>query len=147
MTSRHQANPGIAHWTAVKTIIKYLSRTKDMFLVYGGETELIVRAYTDTSFQIDCDDMRSQSGFVFVLNGSAMSWKSFKQKNRADSTTEAEYMTASEEAKEGVWIKKFMTKLRVVPSASGPLELYCDNNGVIAQTKESQSHQKLKYVL
>jgi Reverse transcriptase (RNA-dependent DNA polymerase) len=50
VTSRHQANSGIAHWTVVKTILKYLRRTKDMFLVYGGETELVVRDYTDASF-------------------------------------------------------------------------------------------------
>jgi hypothetical protein len=46
-----------------------------------------------------------------------------------------------------VWIKKFMTELGVVPSASGPLELYCDNNGAIAQAKEARSHQKSKHVL
>jgi hypothetical protein len=40
-----------------------------------------------------------------------------------------------------------MTELGVVPSASGPLELYCDNNGVIAQAKEPRSHQKSKHVL
>jgi Reverse transcriptase (RNA-dependent DNA polymerase) len=50
VTSRHQANPGIAHWIVVKTILKYLRMTKDMFLIYGGETELVVRGYTDASF-------------------------------------------------------------------------------------------------
>jgi hypothetical protein len=34
-TSRHQADPGEGHWTMVKGILKYLRRTKDMFLVYG----------------------------------------------------------------------------------------------------------------
>ncbi|GKB58814.1 retrotransposon protein, putative, ty1-copia subclass [Tanacetum coccineum] len=33
------ANPGEPHWTDVKTIIKYLRNTKDMFLVYGGNPE------------------------------------------------------------------------------------------------------------
>jgi hypothetical protein len=121
--------------------------TKDMFLVYGGETELVVRGYTDASFQTDHDDLRSQSGFVFVLNGGAVSWKSFKHETTADSTTKAEYIAVSEATKEGVWIKKFMTELGVVLSASGPLNLYCDNNGVIAQAKEPQSHQKSKHVL
>jgi hypothetical protein len=46
-----------------------------------------------------------------------------------------------------VWIKKFVTELGVVPSASGPLELYYDNNKAIAQAKEPRSHQKSKYVL
>ncbi|KAK8544918.1 hypothetical protein V6N13_123226 [Hibiscus sabdariffa] len=40
MTSRYQANPGEGHWIAVKNILKYLRRTKDVFLVYGGEEEL-----------------------------------------------------------------------------------------------------------
>jgi hypothetical protein len=112
----------------VKTILKYLRRTNDMFLVYGDEIELVVRGYTDVSFQTDHDDLRSQSKFVFVLNDGVVSWKSSKQETTADSTTEAEYIAASEAAKEGVWIKKFVTELGVVPSASGPMELYCDNN-------------------
>ena len=64
LTSRYQANPGESHWAAVKTILKYLKRTKEMFLVYGGEEELVVRGYADASFQTDRDDCRSQSGFV-----------------------------------------------------------------------------------
>ena len=37
VTSRFQANPGESHWEAVKCILKYLRRTEDLFLVYGGE--------------------------------------------------------------------------------------------------------------
>jgi hypothetical protein len=66
-----------------------------MFLVFRSETELIVRGYTDASFQTDHDDLRSQSEFVFVLNGDVVSWKSSKQETTADSTTEAEYIVAS----------------------------------------------------
>ncbi|KAL0439384.1 UNVERIFIED_CONTAM: Secreted RxLR effector protein [Sesamum latifolium] len=47
--SRYQACAGEAHWTAVKTILKYLRRTKDIFLVYGGG-ELILEGYNDASF-------------------------------------------------------------------------------------------------
>jgi hypothetical protein len=46
-----------------------------------------------------------------------------------DYTTEVEYIAASESAKEGVWIRKFLIKLGVFPNASSPLNLYCDNNG------------------
>ena len=35
LTSRYQSDPGSEHWIAVKNILKYLRRTKDMFLVYG----------------------------------------------------------------------------------------------------------------
>ncbi|KAL0294631.1 UNVERIFIED_CONTAM: Retrovirus-related Pol polyprotein from transposon TNT 1-94 [Sesamum radiatum] len=101
VTSRYQACAGDGHWTAVKTILKYLRRTKDMFLIYGGG-ELILEGYSDASFQSDEDDAKSQSGFVFKLNGGVVAWKSFKQDTTADSTTEAEYIAASEAAKEAV---------------------------------------------
>lgn len=102
MTSRFQSNPGEGHWTAVKNILKYLKRTKESFLVYGGAEELVVRGYTDASFQTDRDDSISQSGFVFCLNGGAVSWKSSKQETVADSTMESEYIAANAAAKEAV---------------------------------------------
>ena len=70
-----------------------------------------------------------------------MSWRSSKQDTVADSTTEAEYIATSDTAKEAVWIKKFITRLGIVPSISDPVDLYCDNNGAITQTKEPRSHQ------
>jgi len=97
VTSRYQSGPGESHWTAVKNILKYLRRTKNVFLVYRGEEELIVTGYTDASFQTDKDDSKSQSGYVFTINGGPISWKSSKQEMVADSTTEAEYMEASVE--------------------------------------------------
>ena len=146
-TSRYQSDPGEAHWVAVKNILKYLRRTKDSFLIYGGQEELNVIGYTDASFQTDRDDFRSQSGYVFCINGGAVSWKSSKQDTVADSTTEAEYIAASNAAKEAVWIKKFITELGIFPSIVDPIELFCDNNGAIAQAKEPRSHQKSKHIL
>ncbi|KAJ9539120.1 hypothetical protein OSB04_031853 [Centaurea solstitialis] len=51
VTSRYQQNPGEAHWVAVKNILKYQRRTKDLFLVFGdSEDEISVTGYTDASF-------------------------------------------------------------------------------------------------
>ncbi|KAK8593022.1 hypothetical protein V6N12_045111 [Hibiscus sabdariffa] len=109
--------------------------------------KLGIKGYIDASFQTEKDDSRSQSGFVFCLNGGAVSWKSSKQDTVADSTTEAKYIVASEAAKEAIWIKKFISELGVVPSISDAIELYCDNNGAIAQAKEPRSHQRSKHIL
>ena len=73
MTSRLQQDPGVKHWTAVKGILKYLRRTKEFFLVYGGEEELIVIGYTDAAFQTDVEDSKSQSGYMFCLNEGVVS--------------------------------------------------------------------------
>jgi hypothetical protein len=109
LTSRCQSDPGVEHWTAVKNILKYLNRTKEMFLVYGGEEQLVVKGYVDASFDTDSDHSKSQTGYVYILNGGAVSWRSYKKSVIAGSTTEAEYMAASEASSEGVWIRNFIT--------------------------------------
>ncbi|GJY83556.1 putative retrotransposon protein [Tanacetum coccineum] len=72
MTSRFQQNLGEPHWTAVKNILKYLRKYKDMFLSFGGKpsTELelnVLRCWIET----DRDDTKSQTGYVSVLEGGA----------------------------------------------------------------------------
>nr|GFB97798.1 retrotransposon protein, putative, Ty1-copia subclass [Tanacetum cinerariifolium] len=125
ITSRFQHNSGEAHWTAVKNILKYLRNTKDAFLVYGGdpEVELRVNCYCDAEFETDRDDMKSQTGYVFVLNGGAVVWKSSKQSTTAQHAIEAKYIVASEAAKEAVWIRKFIDELGVVPSNDYPIKM------------------------
>ncbi|KAD4180297.1 hypothetical protein E3N88_28888 [Mikania micrantha] len=147
MTSRYQQNPGNSHWMAVKSILKYLRNTKDMFLIYGsGEEELVVKGYTDASFQTDRDDSRSQSGYVFIMNGGAVSWKSSKQDVVALSTTESEYIAASLAAQEAAWLRKFIADLGVVATIQDPQEIFCDNEGAIAQIKEPRAHQKTRHI-
>jgi hypothetical protein len=83
---------------------------------------------------------------VFILNSGVVSWKSSKQETTTYSTTEVEYIATSEAAKEGFWIKKFLSEIGVVPSVQGLVDLYYDNNGAIAQAKEPRSHSRSKHV-
>ncbi|GJS10762.1 hypothetical protein Tco_0367558 [Tanacetum coccineum] len=109
ITSRFQQNPGDLHWTTVKNIMKYLWNTKDMFL----------------------------TGYVFVLNGGAVDWKSAKQSIFATSSAEAEYIAAYDASKEAVWVRKFISGLGVVPTIEKPISMYCDNTGAINIANES----------
>ncbi|GJX45006.1 hypothetical protein Tco_0261682 [Tanacetum coccineum] len=101
------------HWTTVKTILKYLRNTKDMVLMYGAkpDAELKVSCYVDVSFQTDKDDTKSQTGYVFVLNGGAVDWKSAKQSTTAMSSIEAEYITVAEALMEAIWMSTFIDVL------------------------------------
>ena len=76
-----------------------------MFLVYGGDKELVVNGYVDASFDTDPDDSKLQTGYVFTLNGGAVSWCSSKQSVVAGSTCEAEYIASTEATNEGVHIR------------------------------------------
>nr|GFB49443.1 retrotransposon protein, putative, Ty1-copia subclass [Tanacetum cinerariifolium] len=102
--SRYQQNPGKLHWVAVKHILNYLRNTRDMFLVYGGkpDTELDVICFCDASWKCDKDDTKSQTGYVFVVNGGAVDWKSKKQTTIAMHSAQAEYVAASEAAMEAL---------------------------------------------
>nr|GEV00548.1 retrotransposon protein, putative, Ty1-copia subclass [Tanacetum cinerariifolium] len=100
-----------------------------MFLIYGGnpEAELRVDCYCDAGFETDRDNTKSQIGYVFVLNGGAVDWKSSKQSTTMMSATEAEYIVASEVAIKAVWIRKFISGLGIVPTTNEPIKMFCDN--------------------
>ena len=98
------------------------------------------------SFDTDPDDSKSQTRYIFISNGGAVSWCSSKQSIMAGSTCEAEYIAASEATNEGVWMKEFISDLGVIPSASGPMKIFCDNNGAIALAKESKFHKRTKHL-
>ncbi|KAK4383004.1 hypothetical protein Sango_2818700 [Sesamum angolense] len=65
VTSRYQTCAGEVHWSAVKTILKYLKKTKDMFLIYSGG-DLILESYSDASFTMT---IPSPNQVLFKLNG------------------------------------------------------------------------------
>ena len=59
---------------------------------------------------------------------------------------EAEYIAASEAAKEAVWLKNFLLDLEVVPFESSAITLHCDNSGAVANSKEPRSHKRGKHI-
>nr|GFA80395.1 retrotransposon protein, putative, Ty1-copia subclass [Tanacetum cinerariifolium] len=115
MTIRFQQNPGEEHWTAIKNFLSNM------------EQELRVSCYTDAGYLTEADNLKSQTGYVFVLNGGAVDWKSTKQSIFATLSTDAEYIVAFDASKEAVWIRKFIFGLGIVPTIEEPISMYCDN--------------------
>ena len=145
IVSRYQSNPGRTYWIAIKNILKYLRRTRDCMLMYGAR-DLILTRYIDSDFQTNIDSRKSTSGSVFTLNGGAIIRRSIKQGCIADSTIEAEYVVVCEATEESVCLRKFLTDLEVVPNMYLPVTLYCDNSGVVANSKEPRSHKRGKHI-
>ena len=83
---------------------------------------------------------------MFTFGGGAISWRSVKQSSIVDSTMEAEYIAASEATKKAVWLKNFLMDLEVVPFEHLTITLYCDNSGVVANSKEPRSHKRGKHI-
>ena len=102
---QYRAEPKAHHVTAVKRILRYLKNTASLGLVYPkGSKRLEVIGYTDSDYAGDIETRKSTSGFIFTINGTAVTWNSSKQRTVALSSTEAEYVAASNAAKEGIWI-------------------------------------------
>jgi hypothetical protein len=104
--------PTKADWTDVKRILKYLWGVSKYRLLYGaGNSKGVLQAFSDANFAGDGRTRLSTSGVVAVYAGSVIAWSSHLQRSLALSTTEAEFIAASERAKELIWLKRMLGEL------------------------------------
>ncbi|GKE10921.1 hypothetical protein Tco_1414472 [Tanacetum coccineum] len=94
-----------------------VANSKDMFLVYEGDIKRELRGacYTDVGYLTDADDLKSQTGYLFILNGGVVDWKS-----------------------EAIWVRKFISGLGVIPTIKEPINMHCDNTIAITIANESR---------
>nr|KYP55761.1 Retrovirus-related Pol polyprotein from transposon TNT 1-94 [Cajanus cajan] len=101
---RYLSNPRMQHWKAVNHVICYLKRTKGYMFTYQNSDSLEIIEYSDSNFAGCQDSKRSTSGYIFMLAGGAISWKSVKQTIIASSTMVAEFITCFEASNHGIWL-------------------------------------------
>ena len=141
--AQFMANPGRAHWEALKRVIRYLKGVKDYWLTLGT-TDDGLEGFTDADFASQTD-RHSISGYVFRYHGGAVSWSSKKQSVIALSTTEAEYIASTHAAQEAVWLRRLIDE--IAPSSKLPTPLFCDNNGARALAKsDAVYHSRTKHI-
>ena len=90
------------------------------------------------------EDRHAISGYVFMLNGGAVSWSSKRQDTISLSTTEAEYIALSHAAKEAIWIRNFISE--IFGSVTDPILINSDNQSAIALAKDSCYHAHTKHI-
>ena len=111
---------------------------------YTGQLE--VTGYSDSDLAGCPDDRKSTSGFIFMMAGGAVSWKSVKQTLTATSTMEAEYVTCYEATCQAMWLKKlFFFCFHIVESISKPLVIYCDNTTAVHFSQNNRSATRSKH--
>ncbi|RVW87197.1 Retrovirus-related Pol polyprotein from transposon TNT 1-94 [Vitis vinifera] len=125
MLGRYLSNPGSQHWKAAKKVLSWVC---------------------DADFAGCIDDKKSTTGYIFMMAGGAVSWKSVKQTLTASSTMEAEYVTCYEACCHAMWMRNFISALGVVDSISRPLKLFCDNSAAVAFSKNTRSISRSKHI-
>ncbi|KAF1328946.1 Gag-pol polyprotein, partial [Globisporangium splendens] len=143
--SQFAADPCPTHWQALKRVPRYLQATPTHGIRFFGSGSGELIGYSDADWAGDIDTRRSTSGYVFVLNGGCISWRSKKQRAVALSTTEAEYMALSEAIQEAVWLKAFVRELGE-DAGDGAVTVYEDNQGAIALAKNPEFHKRTKHI-
>ncbi|XP_039123482.1 secreted RxLR effector protein 161-like [Dioscorea cayenensis subsp. rotundata] len=146
MLGRCQSNPGIYHWKAAKKVMRYLQGTKEYKLTYRRSDNLEVIGYSDSDYAGCLDSRRSTSGYIFMLSGGAISWRSAKQTLVATSTMEAEFVSCFEANSQGIWLRSFISGLRIIDSISKPLRMYCDNSAAVFFSKNNKSGSRSKHI-
>ena len=99
--------------------------------MYRQADNLEVISYFDSNYVGCIDSQKSTLGYVFMLVGGVIYWKSTKQTLIATSTMEVEFVSCFEATSHGVWLKSFIFRLRVVDSISRSLKIYCDNSTAV----------------
>ena len=143
--SRFCSNPGKAHWIAAKRVLKYLKNTMDFKLIYRRSKEGIT-CYVDSDWGGDITDRRSCTGYIIMMAGAPVAWKSKKQKCVALSTMEAEYIAMCEATKEAVYFRKIFEDLGFREYYKDPTIIYCDNQSAIKFAKDNLQHERSKHV-
>ena len=99
---KFSSHPTNKHWVAVKRIMRYLKGTSDLGLLYTKEGSSKCVGYSDSDWGGDLDDRKSTSGYLFLIGGGSVSWRSKKQSSVALSTAEAEYMALASAGQEAI---------------------------------------------
>lgn len=136
-------NPGKAHWVAVKRIFRYLRGTANAKLVFSRSASSDLTGYCDADWASDPDERRSCTGYVFTLQGGAISWNCKRQPTVALSTTEAEYMALSSAIQEAMWLKQFQNELWVTKHE---ISIFCDNKSAIDLACTDSYHARTKHI-
>ncbi|KAL4282801.1 hypothetical protein GQ457_16G019510 [Hibiscus cannabinus] len=146
MLGRYSSNLGMDHWIAAKRVMRYLQRTKDYMLTYRKSDHLEVVGYSDSDFAGCQDSRKSTSGYIYLLAGGAISWKTAKQTLVASSTMAAEFVACYEASNHGIWLQNFVTGLRILKNVERPLKLFCGNKSAVLYSNNNRSSSKSKHI-
>lgn len=133
----------LSHWTAAKRVLRYLRYTQLQTITYTAANKQLTM-YSDSDFSQCPTTRRSATGYVASMGGGSVSWCSRRQKVVALSTTEAEYMAASDASRHVSWVRSFLFDIH--QQAVLPTTFCVDNTSAIANTTNEAIKSRSKHI-
>ena len=143
--SRYTSNPSGLHWHAIRRILKYLKKTLNYGLSYGGYPP-VLEGYSDASWVTDREDHASTSGWIFTLGGGAISWGSKKQTCIADSTMAVEFVALASTSKEAEWLRGLIHEIPLWSKPVAPISIHCDSEATLARAYSHVYNGKSRHI-
>lgn len=144
MIYQHMQQPSIAHFQAMKRVLRYVKGTIGYDLKILKNSPLELYAFSDTDWAGCPSTRRSTTGFCTFLGANCLSWSAKKQATVARSSAEAKYRAMASTADELTWISFILRDLGV--SVSQPATLFCDNISALHMTINPVFHAQTKHI-
>ena len=139
--SRNMSKPTERHWQQAKGVLRYLSDTRHSGITYG--TAAALEGWCDADYGGCKATRKSRSGYVYKINGGAVTWTSKLQNVVALSTAESEYIAGCLAAREGVWLKRLCIDLQL---QGEELVLNMDNQSAICMANNTANSARTKHI-
>lgn len=130
------SNKWLDHWKVVTKVFRYLSGTKEYMLTYRGSNHLEVIGYYDSDFDGYVNSRKFIFGYLFMLVGWAISWKSENETIITTFTMEAKFMACFEATNKTLWFRNFIFGLKIIDNIHRLLKINCDNFVVVYREKK-----------
>ncbi len=101
--------PGVVHLQAAERVLQYVRGNYDQRITFcelGAEVKNKLIGWVDSDFGSDPDTRKSMTGYLMSLNGGALSWRSSRQGGVTLSSSEAEFVAASQAGQEVVYLRE-----------------------------------------
>jgi hypothetical protein len=144
LVSRFMKSPKDSHWKMAKRILSYVAGTLNFGLWYTQSNDNNLSGYIDNDFAGNLDDRKSTSGHVFHLGTNLISWASKKQPIVSIYFVEVEYVTATSDSCQAVWLRRILNDMS--HTEKEPTPMFCDNTSTISLSKNHVFHKKRKQI-
>lgn len=140
---RFNSNWTTTHWTLAKHVLRYLKGSSTLGINFGGPPDLL-KAYSDADFSRCPETRQSVTGYIFCMNNRCISWNSQRQHVVALSTSEAEYMAASDAARHLNWIREFL--FDIFYQQTSPTPFHIDSTSALSVITEQAIKKRSKHI-
>ena len=139
------SNLNASYWSAIERVFAYIKGTPTRGPTYTkGSNDF--QGYTDSDWAGNIADRKSTSGHIFLLQGAPISWRSKRQTSIALSNAEAEYIAASEAAKEALYLRLTLNTFFLMEKQIQTVILKEDNESCILIGSNPELHQRTKHI-